>query len=163
MDLIYWIVYFVFYIILGIIIGLICSKVADSKGYNGKTFFWAGFFFLFAGLLIVIAYKDLKSEQQNSTIISSLYEIKKLLNNQYNEITKIKSNFKLKGPKLNTSKSSTEKEKADINQENLIYQKVWNRVEKKHGYIKKILDNTEIQVQNKYGIFNWKIEDCDLK
>jgi len=163
MASIYWVIYSLFYIILGIILGTICYKVAESKGHNGYVFFWAGFFFLFAGILIVIAYKDLRSEQQNSTIISSLHEIKQLLNNQFSENNKkIKSNFKLKGPKINITKSSTEKEKVEIEHDKLIGQKVWNRVEKKHGYISKIIDKTEVKVQNKYGIFTWKIEDCNL-
>jgi hypothetical protein len=76
MELTYWIIYLIVHIMLGIVLGIICSEIAKSKGHNSQGNFWAGFLFLFAGLLIVIGYKDLKSEEQNYRIISLLNDIK---------------------------------------------------------------------------------------
>ena len=181
MELIYWVICSLFYIILGIILGLICYKVAESKGHNGNAFFWAGFFFSFSGLLIVIAYKDLNSEKQNSTIIASLNEIKTLLNDKQltENIKKLNINpsGEKTGKKINLSKSSNEEEKATMKRDNanvnesnnpknkqaqLINKKIWNRKEKMHGTVRKIVNKIEVEVTNKYGKYIWKIEDCDL-
>ncbi len=45
----------------------------------------------------------------------------------------------------------------------LIGKKVWNRKEKMHGHVKKVIEENKIVVQNRFGIYTWEIEDCDIK
>jgi len=40
---------------------------------------------------------------------------------------------------------------------------LWNRKVKMHAKINKRVNEDEVEVQNKYGIFTWKMKDCDLK
>jgi len=149
MESTYWITYLFVHIILGIIIGIMCSEVAVSKGYSGKGYFWAGFLFLFAGLLIVIAYKDLKSEEQNFKIISSLNDIKQFLsdtkinieiNKSQNKIPveeEVKSNDSSKIKKNTKEKLGNTELKLDVKETSII-----------QGKILTILTNTIIVAHN---------------
>ena len=149
MESTYWTIYLIVHILLGIILGIICSEVAESKGHNGKGYFWAGFLFLFAGLLIVIAYRDLKSEEQNSKIISSLNDIKQLLsdtkinidiNKSQNKIPveeEVKSNDSSKTKKSTKENPSKTELKLDVKETSII-----------QGKILTILTNTIIVAHN---------------
>jgi len=45
----------------------------------------------------------------------------------------------------------------------LVGKKIWNRKEKMHAKITKIINENEVVVQNKYGIYTWNIKDCDIE
>lgn len=149
MDSTFGIIYLFVHIFLGFILGSVCSEVAISKGYTGKSYFWFGFLFLFAGLLIVIAYKDLESEKQNLKIISSLNNITQLISdNQISadmkrpkEIYSNNQNKQLNASSKIPEKTNEKPDKTVLNQnvkENSIIQ----------GKILKILSNTIIVAHN---------------
>jgi hypothetical protein len=62
----------------------------------------------------------------------------------------------------NESKKNDKSIKSKNEDSQLINKKIWNRKERMHGTISKIISETEVEVQNKYGKYNWKIEDCDM-